>query len=289
MIVNIYVKNDDVLNSPVQGVVVAIYNMSSVFVTQQTSDSLGLASVSLPTGNYRVYAFKLGFSILQPQLLTVPIATSIDYELIGHIRELPESLDPKTIRVSGYLTDSSNRAKKNHTLQFFHDYTLVVDETVVSNIPVTYMSDEKGYFQFDLMRKQKYKHDYLLEQELCNIETPDLPAIELPNLIFPIPQLLTFSSTTINLPLSGGPIDVPYTCTFTDYSTDRGMRSDWGWVMSTVTPDEIIGYGIGKEVITITPLALGTTSITFSRQLRKGFVWDDAPTFTSPILTVNVT
>jgi hypothetical protein len=67
------------------------------------------------------------------------------------------------------------------------------------------------------------------------------------------------------------------------------MRGDWGWVISTVTPDGIIGYGIGKEVVTLTPLALGTTSITFSRQLKKDFVWEGAPAFTSPILTVNVT
>lgn len=289
MIVNIYIKNDDILNSPVSGVVVAIYDTGAIFVTQQTTDLLGLATVSLPAGNYRVYAYKLGFSISQPQLLIVPVATSIDYSLVGHVRTLPESLDPKTIRVSGYITDSSSRPKKNQSIQFFHEYTLVVDKTTVSNVPVTYMSDEKGYFQFDLLRKQKYRHDYLLEQELCNIETPDLPAIELPNLIFPIPQLLTFSSTTINIPLTGGPVNIPYTCTFTDYSTDRGMRNDWGWVISTVTPDGVVGYGIGKEAITLTPLVLGTTSITFTRQLRECFTWYGAPTFTSPILTVNVT
>lgn len=288
-IVNIIVLNDDLSNTPAMGVVVGVYDMTSHFVTQSTTDSSGTVSFTLSSPQYRIYLYKQGFSILQPYLLNVDTTkTSITYQVIGHQRTLPESLDPKTVRVSGYILDSSNRPKKNMELKFFHEYQLVSGENVITNTPVTYFSDNTGYFQFDLLRNQRYKHDYLTEQDLVCIKTPDRPALPLPDLIFPIPVNVAITPTTINVPLSGGPVNVPYTCTFSDYSTDRGMRDYWGWVVSHITPDGKISYGIGKTDLTITPLELGTTTITFTRQLRCDFKWDDAPTFISPTLTVNV-
>lgn len=288
-IVNILVKNDDVSNSPVIGAVVGVYDMSSHFVTQGTTNSSGQVSFTLGNPQYRVYIYKQGFSVLQPWLLNVNLSmTSITYEIIGHQRVLPESLDPKTVRVSGYILNSSNLPKKNMSIQLFHLETLVSGEDVISNTPVTYYSNEKGYFEFDLLRNMKYKVAYLTEQNLYNIETPNRPAILLSHLIFPIPVSLTTSST-INVPLNGGPVTVPYTCTFSDYSTDRGLTGDWGWVIPNATPDGIMTYGFSKTDLTITPLAQGTSTITFTRQFWRHFEWKDAPPFTSPTITVNVT
>ncbi len=287
-IVNVLVKNDDVLNSPVVGAVVGVYDMSSFFVTQGTTDSSGLVSFSLIDPQYRIYIYKHGFSIAQPWLLEVDLTKiSVTYELIGHERELPESLDPKTIRVSGFINNSSNISKKNMSLQLFHLKTLVSGEDVVSSTPVTYYSNDKGYFEFDLLRNVKYKFGYLTEQNLYNMQTPDRSAILLPHFIFPVPVLVD-TETTINVPLNGGPVSVPFTCTFSDYSTNRGLRGDWGWVVPHATPENIMSYGFSKTEMTITPLEIGTTTVTFTREFWRHFQWNDPPPFVSPTVTINV-
>jgi len=288
-IVNLIVKDDDVFSTPLVGVTVGVYDINSVFITQGTTNSSGQVSFSLTDPQYRVYLYKQGFSIVQPWLLNVDLSKiSVTFSLTGHLRKLPETLNPRLIRVSGYLVDFSGRPRKNLTLKLHKEAQVNVDELIVENTPVTYTSDDKGYFEFDLYRTLKFCSIYLTERDLYNIEIPDRAAINLPDLLFPVPVLLTITSP-INLTLSGGSITVPYTATFSDYSTDRCFKSDWGQIKIVTTPSDILSICIGKNELTITPLQTGTTTVTFVRELLQDFTWIGAPSFISPTLAINIT
>ncbi len=288
-IVNLLIKNDDTYNTPVQGVVVALYNLSSVFISQSTTDSSGQVSFSLTDPQYRVYVYKIGYSIVQPWLLNVDLTKiSVTFSLIGHVRTLPETLDPDLIRVSGSMVDYSGKPRKNLTLQFYREPQVNIGDLIVEDVPVTSTSNEAGYFEFDLYRKMRFCDAYLTERPLYDIRTPDRASIELSHLIFPIPVNLEIDPTTITIPLSGGSIDVPYVATFSDYSTDREFKSHWAQIKIDVDDSEHLSVGIAKNYLTITPLSVGTTIMSFHREFLCDFIWLKAPEFVSPTLTINV-
>lgn len=289
-IVNLLVVNDDLYNTPIQGVVVALYDMNSTFITQGTTDSSGVVSFSLTNPQYRAYLYKTGFSITQPWLLNVDTTKiSVTFQLVGHVRTLPETLNPDLVRVSGSIVDMSSKPRKNLTLQFYRESQVNIGELIVEDVPVTFTSDENGYFEFDLYRKMRFCNAYLTERDLYDIETPDRASINLADLLFPIPVLLTVASTTINIPLSGGAVNIDYTATFSDYSTDREFKSHWGQIKVDVDTDSHICMGIAKTYLSFNPLSVGTTTMTFHRELHKHFTWLKAPPFISPTLTINVT
>lgn len=288
-IVNIQILDDTVYNNPVSGVVIAVYNLSSVFISQATTNSSGIVSFSLTDPQYRVYIYKIGFSIAQPWLLNIDLTKiSITYSLTGHVRTLPETLDPDLVRVSGSIVDFSGKPRKNLTLQFYREPQVNIGDLIVENVPVTFTSNEAGYFEFDLYRKMRFCDAYLTERPLYDIETPDRASIELSHLIFPIPVNLAISPTTINIPLSGGSMDIPYVATFSDYSTDREFTSHWAQIKIDVDNSEHLSVGIAKNYLTITPLTVGTTVMTFHRDFLCDFTWLKAPEFVSPTLTINV-
>ena len=289
-IVNLQVLSDDQYSTPVENIVVAIYDLSSTFISQSTTNSSGLVSFTLTNPQYRVYLYKVGFSIIQPWLLNVDLTKiSITYSLIGHVRTLPETLNPDLVRVSGSMVDFSGKPRKNLTLQFYREPQVNIGDLIVEDVPVTFTSNEAGYFEFDLYRNMKFCDAYLTERPLFDIETPDRASIELSHLIFPIPVNLAISPTTINVPLSGGAVNVSYTATFSDYSTDREFTSHWAQIKVDVDTSDHISLGIAKNYLTITPLSTGTTTMSFHREFLCDFTWQHAPVFVSPTLTINVT
>lgn len=289
-IVNIRVVDDTTYANPVPGVVVAVYNLSSVFISQSTTNSSGVVSFTLTDLQYRVYLYKIGFSIILPWLLNVDTTKiSIDYRLTGQVRILPETLNPDLIRISGTLVDMAGKPRKNNSILFYKEQQANIGELIVEDVPVNFTSDEKGYFEFDLYRNMNLCAAYLTERDLFGIQTPDRAAIELADLIFQIPVLLAISPTTINVPLSGGAVNVPYTATFSDYSTDREFKSHWAQIKVDVDTSDHLSLGIAKNYLTVTPLSIGTTVMSFHREFLCGFTWQKAPEFVSPTLTINVT
>lgn len=285
-IVNITVVNDDVLNTPIQNAAVAIYTSGAVFVTTGLTNSSGLVSFNLPSAIYHVYLYKQGVNLVQPQILdATEMATVINYELTAHERSLPETIDPELIRVSGYIKDSSGAPKREIYLNLYHEYTQLNANNIIESSPVHFTSDKEGYFQFDLYRNMQYCFPYLTERPLFDVRTPDRPAIKITELLFYVPVLLEVSSTTITVPLNNS-TNVPYTLTYSDYSTDRGFCSYWGEVVWTTSNQNIV-IGVDKERLTITRLQAGTTTVTFERKFKHCLRWENPPSFVSPTLTIS--
>lgn len=287
-IVNIYLKNDDVLNTPISSASLGIYSSTSVFVTQGVTSSLGLVSFSLPTSGspYHVYVYKQGVSLVQPQLLNVTNNVTITYELIAHEKSLPESIDPELIRVSGYIYNGEGKGKKNVDLNLYHEYTQLNGNTVISSTPTNFTSDERGYFQFDLYRGMRYCFPYMTERSLVDVRTPDRPAIKITELLFAVPTNLEIDPTSYSVPY-GQSIQFPYMLTWSDYSTDRGFCDTWGEVVWSVN-NQNVTFAPGKDTITLTGLQRGTSIITFERKFKNCLHWKNPPPFVSPSLTITI-
>jgi len=286
-IVNLYLKNDNVLLSPIVGASVGIYTTGAIFVTSGITDGAGLVSFSLPVAQYRVYVYKQGVSLIQPQILDVVPATTITYNLSAHEKMLPETLDPELVRVSGYINDSSGAFKKELTLTFFHEYTQLNGNTIISSTPVTVMSDKKGYFEFDLYRSMIYCTPYLTERPLYKVITPDRPSIKLTELLFQVPVLLTTPSLSYAVTVNNT-IQIPYTLTWSDYVNNRGYKSSWAELIWS-SNNANISVAVTTENIEITGLQPGVATFTFDRNFLNDLVWKNPPPFVSPTLTITVT
>lgn len=286
-IVNLYLKNDDVLLSPIVGASVGIYTTGAIFVTSGITDGAGLVSFSLPVAQYRVYVYKQGVSLIQPQILDVVSATTITYNLSAHEKMLPETLDPELVRVSGYINDSSGAFKKELTLTFFHEYTQLNGNTIISSTPVTVMSDKKGYFEFDLYRNMVYCTPYLTERPLYKVITPDRSSIKLTELLFQVPVLLTTPSLSYAITVNNT-IQIPYTLTWSDYVNNRGYKSSWAELIWS-SNNANISVAVTTENIEITGLQPGVATFTFDRNFLNDLVWKNPPPFVSPTLTITVT
>jgi hypothetical protein len=234
-----------------------------------------------------VYVYKQGVSLVQPQILNVVTATTITYDITAHEKVLPETLDPELVRVSGYINDSSGAFKKELTLTFFHEYTQLNGNTIISSTPVTVMSDKKGYFEFDLYRNMIYCTPYLTERPLYKVITPDRPSIKLTELLFQVPVLLTTPALSYTVTVNNT-IQIPYTLTWSDYVNNRGYKSSWAeliWASSNAN----ISVAVTTENIEITGLQPGVATFTFDRNFLNALVWKNPPPFISPTLTITVT
>ena len=165
--------------------------------------------------------------------------------------------------------------------------------------------DTTGYFQFDLIRGMRYQACLLgvssfpllgIEPAVLEIIVPDLPALLLPNLLFPVPVLVDFSPDTISIPLAGGP-DGESTLGTIHYSdgsssgTEASSRTRQppfarlDYVYSDLTLFSII---LSNGSTQVTPLATGTGTVALARTIAAALFYPDPPEFLSPPLTVTV-
>lgn len=300
--VTIRVQDDEPSPQPVVGVAVEVYMAGGPFVTSGTTDSSGSVNFLLPDGDYDVRFYQQGLSILpkQPQRITVDHTLASNTFLVtGHVRTLPESPDPKRCRVSGYFLGPDGRPSKSIRLALETEADVVINNTniVVPRSTLLFESDRHtGYMEFDLLRGVNY-HGYLSEVEkLLGHEPPkheivvaDVPAVALFDLLFPLPVNAVFSQTSITLPLASGSNNtVTATVTFSDGS-QRTKQVPWAFFTLSAADNSILqALLVDGRVVSLAPLAVGTTTVTMTRTLQPCFVIDAPPAFTSQTLTVTV-
>lgn len=300
--VTIQVYDDEPSPQPVVGVAVEVYVANSSFVTSGTTDSSGSVNFLLPDGDYDIRFYQQGLSILprQPQRITVDHTLSSNtFKVTGHVRTLPESPDPKRCRISGYFVGPDGRASKSIRLALEPEADVVINNTniVVPRSTLLFESDRHtGYMQFDLLRGVNY-HGYLSEVEKLlghdppkhEIVVADVAAVALFDLLFPLPVNVVFSQTSITIPLSAGPNStVTVTITFSDGS-QRTKQVPWAiFNLSSADNGVVEALLVDGQTVMLSPVALGTTTVTMTRTLPPKFVIDTAPTFTSQTLTVTV-
>lgn len=310
----ITVQSDDPTPVPITSMVVEFFTTLGVLVTQGTTDTSGQVTVLLPDGTYNVLFYKQGVSILpkQPQQIVVspptPPATSVSYLVTGHVTAMPESPDPLRCRISGQLLDASGLPATDLRISFRpkSDFQVVGGNLVSVQDQIEVHPDDNGYFQFDLLRGVPYTAAMLTVDSLpqlnlgppllLDVIAPSLPALSLPNLLFPLPVSVIFSPAIISIPLAAGPdaLSTLGTITYSDGSTsgtgpsNRTQLPPFATLNYVYSDPTLFTIDVDTGATTITPLATGTGTVYLTRTVSKWAFWPSPPAFSSPPLTVTI-
>lgn len=306
----VILESDDPAPVLIEGLTVRFFDTLGVFVTSAVTDATGTATVDLPDADYDLTFFKQGVSINagMPQRITID-AADLDvppntYKVIAHIATLPEATDPLQICISGSIMDAAGNPTKDGYLVL----QPCVETGVLSTKVLTPQSqlrvdpDENGEYKFFLLRGLRYRAIFYMIEQLFQKEppeleviAPDLPALSLHDLLFPVPINATFTPNTLAL-TAGDPEDdsIGYEVTYSDGSVNTGGQrpdSPPHTAISASSDDEAVAtvaLQTGGTVL-VTPVAAGTANITIVRTVTtKNFVYDPVPIFTTGTLVVTV-
>lgn len=291
-IVKVLVLDDDLGTTALAGVTVYFYSTIGVLQTSAVTGGNGIATVTLPSAAYDIYVFKIGYSTIQPQRIVVDPILENSFQVNGHLKKLPEPQDPTLCRVSGNVITFTGNPAKSFELTFTQDpKNIIVGKRQVFNRPIMVKSDNKGYFEFDLLRKVKYKADvqnYFGNDEII-IKTPDRPAVYVSDLLFPLPVSIGLSTATLALSVHDAVnTSVTYTVQYSDGNTDLTMHEWYNLVVTSSNPSVIeVGGSLGH--LAISPIGVGTATISFTRRIPDEYLWLDTAAFVSDTLVVTVT
>ncbi len=310
-ITTIILDNDDVMSTPIQGVIVRVFTTTGTFTTSGTTDSSGVVVFDLPDADYDLTFFKQAVSPVagQPQRVTVSSADPDDppntFLVKAHVTDMPEAEDPTVCRISGYVRGLNGKPTKELRIAFgMCPDTAVLDGFIIApQSTLEVHPDEDGYFEFDLLRGMKYtayfpQLESLFENEPASVlvVVPDLPALLIKDLLFPVPVIVDFTSQTISLTAGAQPADesIGVTITYSDGSINRdGIRPlpPWFTNVSIVNSNpNVASVEFQVDKLVITPLAAGTTTATFTRYISKKYlIYDPAPSFEPDSILVTVT
>lgn len=299
-IVIIDLLSDDPIPEPIDGVVVEFYDTIGTFITSGTSDVGGQVMVTLPAAFYDLLFYKQGVSILPKQPQRIQVLTQIppnEFAVTGHVRTMPQSPDPLKCRVSGHLINSVGQPTKNFKLTFGPTEEVIVlsGNLVTFDDQITVVPDENGDCVFDLLRKVKYEafvvyKDTFLGTEpgrLC-LQVPDLPAIPLQDLMFPVPVHFDFSANTISIPTGTTDNSLTLTITYSDGNA-RQESTPWARYMFTLSDPDVVDFSIAGNTVVLVAKQAGTCTITISRDLNDAVQFDPEPPLLAEQLVVTVT
>lgn len=199
--VNIYVKDDTSQQGPVPNVIVRVFDETGTyFITQSTSDSAGVAALLLPAPQrYQLRFFKDRFSIQQPQFLDVleaPILPQTnDFNAVGHIYSPPEAVHPRMCRCSGFFKRPNNAPAIGHDVHFIAKFDpLLFESDAMLTERLMQRTDERGYMEIDLVRFGQYNVTVEGFEDCTRVITiPDAASVNLPDLLFPVVERVTFA------------------------------------------------------------------------------------------------
>jgi hypothetical protein len=194
--VGIFVKDDTVNSNPIVGVVVRIFDATgTTFIMQATTDAAGLAGFTLTApATYQARFFKERCSIPQPQNVVVPDTVINTYTAVGHVYTPPEAVHPRLCCCSGFFKQPDNSPAVGHIVHVVpkFDPILFEDAAMLTEL-LQCTTDARGFVQFNLVRFGQYEVTVEgFEDQVRIITVPDAPSVNLPDLIFPVVESISF-------------------------------------------------------------------------------------------------
>lgn len=265
--VDVYVK--DQLGRIVPDVVVKVYNPNgSVFYAQQaTSEEEGIASFLLPTQAYsmRFYKFRTTFS--QPQLFTVLEAPETNsFNVVAEVLIPPVSLDARLCRCSGHFRNPDGSVREYLDMHFYPEFaTSILEGAAVAPRTMAIRTDENGFAQIDLIRGGCYRVTIeSLDNEERYIRVPDVSGANLPDVLFPVVDRVTFDPEGPFEIAEGEEIEVTTTIYDSAGATLHGTgQNDVDW---TVSNTDLASVTVGEFKLTIRGIAAGSVELRAARR-----------------------
>ena len=301
ILATIRVLNDLLPAGRVAGVLVQLYEADGTYVTEGTTDIQGEADFLLPEEPYDVYLYKPGISVLprQPQRIVVDhTALSNIFGITVHVTTLPETTNPNLCRVTGSLIGPGGSPTRDVKLAIMPTpQVLVVGGQAVSPQSQLFQQpDTRFKFDFTLLRKVDYDAYFVLQSGVqmtepgrLYLKVPDAPAVDINNLLFPLPVAAEFSEDTLALPVSAIPdTSVALEVTYSDGSI-RTQPPTWGGVILSVSDPDVLDVELVVDKLSIKAKQAGVATITAERVLGPGALWlPTVPDFTTGSVVVTV-
>lgn len=269
--VDFYVKDTTPAKNPVPGVVIKVMSPNGVVVYgQQTTDAGGKASFLLPSENpqYQARFFKFGTTFRQPQLFSVleapvpPLSNIFDAE--ATTLTPPTSNDNRLCVAYGYFRDVTGAPQANVEIHFIAKFQPVwLEGAAVVKERVIVRTDDKGYVQLNLIRNGQYDCTVQGEEDvLRQIDVPDLPNVNIADLIFPVIERVTTVPPAPLTMAKGSEVELELHIMASD-GNDLGTARGEVYIRST-DPNKVTFF-LTPTGLRLQALEEGTASITFER------------------------
>ena len=262
-------------HDPVAGVTIRVFDVTgTTFVTSGVTDGSGVLLVDLigaaaPTPvRYQLRCSKLGTTIVIPQYIDVydplPALAANHFRVYADIWVNPGATDALLCRASGMFTDPGGRPLSDMVLQF----TTIFDPLVAGGVgilsKVEIRTDSLGRASVDLYRKGKYRTIISgLHDEAFITEVPDVSAVNLVDLLFPVIASVTYAPAPPWVVLHGTTLHVVPTITTSAFVVlDPPASSDVNYISRD---SAIAGVAMGSTDIIISGVSVGTTYIDLSQ------------------------
>lgn len=264
--VDIYVW-DQRTSDPIENVVVRFFDEAgAALVTQGATDSSGLASFLLPSGALTVRCYKHGVAFGAPYVLTILEGQANLFDLYGQTVEPPVASDVRLCTAYGYFRRESGAPAANVDIHFVAKFDpLLLDSSAVMPSRLLVRTNAAGYAHINLIRNGQYDVNIQGDRDMMRqITVPDLANVNLPDLLFPVVDRVTFDiATPWAIPI-GSSLEVIPTVYLSDGRVCEGTAlADVTWASSN---DAVVGIATSADKLTLQGLSAGVSEISAARR-----------------------
>ncbi len=283
--VDVFVKEKEAPNGPVEGVLVRVFSEDgSTFFTESTTDVAGRVGFTLFTQKYSLRFNKFQVSFSQPQVFEVlegtgggPPSTPNEFDVEAEVVTPPVATDPRLCRASGHFRDITGAPHRFLDIIFIGAFAPVLLEGAgVLSERRAIKTDEEGFACIDLIRCAIYRMTVEGYEDIQReVRVPDTPSVNLPDLLFPVVQSVSFSPAgPLSLP-TGSLLDVVPTVTGSNKVPLTGTAvPDVIWS----TEDEAIAtVSATADKLVIKGVSAGTTKLLAARRNTSIITIPDEP------------
>lgn len=263
--VNVFVKEDNIALTPVEGVVVRVYDAAgAVFITQVVTDVTGLAAFILDSGftyQLRFYKVHFGFAPKLISVLASPATNTFDVSTV--CLEPPTVTDLRLCVAYGHFRNPDGSPAANVNLRFITKFKpLLLEGDGVLTPSMDVKTDKDGYVQISLIRFGQYDVtvEGIEDHERC-IAIPDQLNVSLPSLLFPVVARITFAPVAPWGLIVGGELVV----TPTVFSSDDNQLPNTSDVVWSSSDPSVLAVLPGGDLLTLRGIAPGTANVIATR------------------------
>ncbi len=269
--VDMHVMDSTPAQNPVEGMLVRVFDETNVnFLTQDTTDSDGHVGFTLFTATYNLRFFKFGAQVSQPQVAVVqePVAGEPlinAFNVTATVFVHPIANDARLCRASGFFRDVTGAPEPNVDIHIIAQFDPVILEgsAVLSERRIL-RTDKDGFACVDLIRCARYSAMVQGHEETPRlIEVPDAPSVNLPDLLFPVVDVVSFD---VDGPYSlsvGEVLEVTPTVVGSNGVPLVGPAS--GDVQWSSSDDSVLGVAQTATTVTLTGKAAGSAELRATR------------------------
>jgi len=277
--VTITVLSDDLVPVTVDDVVVRVFDETgtTLITSGTTGDPIadGVVEFTLDGDvtpiRYQLRIFISGGSISSPKYIDV-YSPAVDaptgannFELTATLFTLPQAVNPRLCRASGYVLGPDGRPRSGIDVHFIPCFSpLIVDDYGVLGERVACHTDTTGYISVDLFRTGVYRaivegH----ENSGREVVVPDRASINIFHLLFPRVATVDWSITAPWSVATGSSFDVTPELTATDFQVLDGAAAED--VAYTVENTAVATVEVVGTAIKVKGVAPGSTNVVVTR------------------------